>query len=66
MFLDKPQSNLLLNILYTPAFFISDQYCHHSSDNYILSPRNVGPKNNGGVFSIRPLVSKCFDSIENL
>ena len=31
-------------------FFISDQYCHHRSDNYILLPINVGPRNKRGCF----------------
>ena len=28
-----------------PVLFISDRYCHYKSDNYILLPINVGPRN---------------------
>ena len=37
-------------LLQSSGFLISDQYCHHRSDNYILLPRNVGPRYKRGCF----------------
>ena len=31
-------------ILESSAFYISDQYCHYRSDNYIILPIMVGPR----------------------
>ena len=43
----KKRSTMMLQF---SDFGRSDQYFHHRSDNYIIIPRNVGPRDKRGCF----------------